>query len=467
MYRLSIVIIMIIACRTKVFSQSDYEYVDLGLSVKWATKNVGSSQTTDYGDYFAWGETTPKEEYDWTTYKYTEEKATKMTKYCYSSLGATKDFLDILEASDDAATCRWGQQWRTPTLDEMNELLQNCTWIWSNDYQGSGKAGYIVRSNIEGFKSKTIFLPAAGHWGGKNPYDTNQKGMYWTSSLNFESLASIQAAQLYFGSGGYETMSYDRQIGMTIRPVLNERDPNRPKDYTVTGKIQGFDYVDLGLSVLWATANVGALVPKVGGSLFSWGETEPKEIYSEKTYKFSVNGRFDVMSKYNANDNITTIEPSDDAATQNWGNNWRTPTIDEWTELLHNCNWELKFGALYGTSKINGNVIIISNSTGCRDDFTYNSRIDGGHYWSSNNSEVDKHRGGAMVCQYYMYTTQNINRLCGMAIRPVANKEYSDIQQINDETAKKRRNKLFMKDGQIVFRHNNRLYDINGKPIEK
>ena len=467
LYRFSIVITLIVACILEAYSQNDYEYVDLGLSVKWATKNIGASQTTDFGNYFAWGETSSKEEYDWTTYKYTEEKATKMTKYCYSSLGAVKDFLDILEPADDAATSLWRQQWRMPTLDEMNELLQNCTWIWSNDYQGSGKAGYIVRSKIDGFQTKSIFLPAAGHWGGKNPYDINQKGMYWTSSLNFESFASLQAAQLYFGNNGYQTMSYDRQIGMTIRPVLNEVDPNRPKDYTITGKIQGFDYVDLGLSVLWATANVGALIPKVGGSLFSWGETSTKEVYSDKTYTLSSDGQYDHMAKYNKRDNLTTLEPCDDAATYNWGDRWRTPTIDEWTELLQNCDWELKLGAWYGTSKVNGNVIIISNSTGCRDDYTYRSLKDGGHYWSSNNSDVDKHRGWAMICQYYMYTTRNINRFWGMAIRPVANKDLTDIQQMNTEATKRRMNKLYVKDGKIVLRHNNRLYNINGAPIQR
>ena len=79
------------------------DYVDLGLSVKWATKNVGAESTFDFGDFFAWGETNSKAEYDWTTYQYTEQGATQMTKYCNSSLGAIRDYKYILEETDDAA----------------------------------------------------------------------------------------------------------------------------------------------------------------------------------------------------------------------------------------------------------------------------------------------------------------------------------------------------------------------------
>jgi hypothetical protein len=444
----------------------EYEYVDLGLSVKWATKNVGASQITDYGVYFAWAETEPKEEYDWTTYKYTEDKSTRMTKYCYSSLGAIKDFIDILEASDDAATYNWGQQWRIPTLDEMYELIQNCIWIWSNNYNGSGKAGFIVRSKIDGYTDNFIFLPAGGHWGGKNPYDTNKKGMYWTSSLDVGSLASLKAAQLYFENGNYLTMSYDRQIGMMVRPVYNEGNTNRPIDYTVNGKVLGFDYVDLGLSVFWATANVGAMTPKTGGDLFSWGEIAPKEVYSPKTYQYSINGRWDLVSKYNKEDGLTILESNDDAATQNWGDCWRTPTIAEWEELIDNCDWELKSGAIYGISKINGNVIILSNSTGCKDDYSYKSTTEGGHYWSANNNETDKHRGWAMICKYYMYTTSTINRYWGMAIRPVANIESSDINQTRKDRNDKAQNILFYKNGKIVLKHDDRLYNVKGIQIK-
>ena len=83
-------------CETGVLN--GFGYVDLGLSVKWATANVGASNFLDTGAFFAWGETTPKDQYDWTTYKYSEGDATKMTKYCFSSLGAIRDGMYILEA---------------------------------------------------------------------------------------------------------------------------------------------------------------------------------------------------------------------------------------------------------------------------------------------------------------------------------------------------------------------------------
>ncbi len=156
-------------------SNETYDYVDLGLSVKWATKNVGASSITDYGDFFAWAETAPKDEYDWTTYKYTEPKSTRMTKYCNSSLGAVRDYKTMLEPIDDAATVNWGNQWRMPSLDEMNELLQNCKWIWYSNYNGSGINGYLVQSRVFGYTDKSIFLPAGGHWGGGRTHTTQIK----------------------------------------------------------------------------------------------------------------------------------------------------------------------------------------------------------------------------------------------------------------------------------------------------
>ena len=440
----------------------DYEYVDLGLSVKWATKNVGANSITDFGDFFAWGEVSPKEEYDWTTYKYTEEKATRMTKYCNSSLGAVQDFKYVLDASDDAATTHWGGNWRMPTLQEMNELFQNCSWVWHTNYEGSGIAGFLVRSKMSGYSDKFIFFPAAGHMGGKNAYDTNQKGMYWTSSLNFESFASIKAAQLYFGSDGYLTMSYDRQIGMTVRPVFDDREIDEsPKQYDVDGQIGEHHYVDLGLSVKWATANVGADIPMQGGDLFAWGETSTKDVYSPKTYKYSIDGRSDLVSKYNKKDSLITLEPSDDAATCNWGEEWRTPTIDEWNELINNCDWYISDGIL-GISRVNGRRIVLSRFTGCKDDYTYHTTIEGGHYWSANNSTVDKHRGCAMICKYYLYTTSNINRYWGMAIRPVLNNGSTGIRQFTDNVKPSNKDGIYLIKGKLKIIHDGKTYNLNG-----
>lgn len=442
---------------------SNYEYVDLGLSVKWANKNVGADNVTDNGNFYAWAETKPKEQYDWTTYKYSEEGATKMTKYNYTSLGSVYDFKTELDASDDAATQNMGSNWRTPSLTEMNELLQKCTWTWYDNYNGSGTAGFLIKSKVDGYTDKSIFLPAAGHMGGKSHYDEfPPKGMYWTSTLDKNSFAHIKSCQLYFGADEMLTMSYDREIGMTIRAVYGKKQ-EEPKDYDVSGNVQNHDFVDLGLSVQWATCNIGAESPKQGGNLYAWAETETKSSYKYENYKYGKNGSYDQMTKYNRNDGLTMLESCDDAASVNWGNEWKTPTAEEFKELLDNCDWYGMNGCYYGISKINDNVIILSTKTGCRDDSFYNNRSDDGYYWTANKG-TDVQRGYAWIKrQAYYYFTTNINRYFGYAVRPVLRSIHeTGIEEVTKETKADSKDGVYLHNKKIVIRKNGHLYNLNG-----
>lgn len=162
-----------------------HEFVDLGLpsGLLWATCNVGATTPDGYGDYFAWGETTTKETYSWSNYKYCNGAYNNLTKYCdnteYGNNGFTDD-LTTLEASDDAATANWGAGWRMPTREEMSELGSNCTYEWTtrNDING-----ILFTSRING---NSIFLPIAG----VRYYslsDANTLGYYWSSSLTTNS----------------------------------------------------------------------------------------------------------------------------------------------------------------------------------------------------------------------------------------------------------------------------------------
>lgn len=181
-----------------------HEWVDLGLSVKWATCNVGASSPSDYGGYYAWGETSTKSRYDldncfdfdstgdsWGTYKIGGQ--TRITP----------------TSGHDTARENWGGTWRMPTNAENDELCKKCTWIWTS--QG-GHSGY----KITGPNGNSIFLPAAdwrigtGNVGGGN-------GNYWSSTLS--SSRSYYARGLYFYSSDHGTYDNGRGHGLSVRPV--------------------------------------------------------------------------------------------------------------------------------------------------------------------------------------------------------------------------------------------------------
>ena len=177
-------------------SHNGYEWVDLGLSVKWATCNVGANSPSDYGDYYAWGETSTKSSYD-----------TDNSKTYGKSMGNIGG-----NSSYDVARYRWGGSWRLPTKAELEELKTECTWTWTT--QG-GHNGY----KVTGKNGKSIFLPAAGY-----RYDTTLKavgeiGSCW-SSTPYES-NTISAYYLNFNP--YRDYYVDwlyRYFGRSVRPVV-------------------------------------------------------------------------------------------------------------------------------------------------------------------------------------------------------------------------------------------------------
>ena len=210
-------------------------YVDLGLSVKWASMNVGATNPQDYGVYIMWGERSERSErdYDWYSYKYCYYSDDSMTKYCVTDgrgYNGFKDWKTILDPADDIATAEWGGGWRTPTQAEAQELVDNCTWIWTENYNSTGIKGYTIKSNVAGYQEKSIFLPAAGYRLSSQSAGVQGAGFrgdYWTSSLD-ETL-SFQA----WGFGFYQledeggpkhgaNNSYYRCDGHSVRPVLND-----------------------------------------------------------------------------------------------------------------------------------------------------------------------------------------------------------------------------------------------------
>ena len=197
-------------------NESGHEYVELGLSVKWATCNVGATKPEEYGDYFAWGETEPKTTYNWSTYKWCNGNDNTQTKYNTSSEYGTVDNKTVLELADDAARANWGGAWRMPTDAEWTELRENCTWTWTSDYNGTGVAGRIVTSKING---NSIFLPAAGVRDDRDfgLLGAGDYGGYWSSSLDAD--YPSDAWYVYFLSGNVGRNGLYRYYGFSVRAV--------------------------------------------------------------------------------------------------------------------------------------------------------------------------------------------------------------------------------------------------------
>lgn len=191
--------------------------IDLGLSVKWASCNLGASKPEELGDYYAWGETTSKDNFTWETYKLCKQiypPEHNLIKYClYSGIGY-KGLIDNkkqLELKDDAANVSLGSNWRIPTYNEFQELVDSCKWEW------------IAINKVAGYKvigpnGNSIFLPASGEKDGTSLYNVGFFGHYWTSTLSpgYGNLAW----KFEFGESAHcRASGWNRYGGITIRPV--------------------------------------------------------------------------------------------------------------------------------------------------------------------------------------------------------------------------------------------------------
>ena len=501
------------------------EAVDLGLSVMWASWNVGATKPEEYGDYFAWGETethyelgyaqseTPvwksgySDGYDWTSYTWCNGPAKTITKY------GTVDNKTVLELSDDVAHVKWGGNWRMPTEQEWDELIYNCTRIWTTQ---NGVEGYKVTSKKSGYTSKSIFLPAAGRRVGDQLELVGTICNFWSSSLDTDH--PDYAYRLVFNS--YQVVAnYDsRRSGRSVRPVCGNMpfvvnvtsvtldktsesikegetltltatvSPSNATDKSViwsssntsvaivdqNGKVTAVnagsatitvmtndgsktatcavtvtdsssttvaEAVDLGLSVKWASFNVGATKPEEYGGYYQWGGTDDvsdKSIYidwnncpyhagsSSSSGWTKYIGSLFLWSGLGEPDNKITLEQSDDVAHVQWGDKWRMPTNQEWQELIDNCTWTW--------TTLNGVVgyLVTSTKSGYTDKWIYlpaaGDRFDDyiynfgyrGYYWSSSLSTLNS------LYAYYLYFdsncvyTDDLGRYRGRSVRPVS-----------------------------------------------
>ena len=302
------------------------EPIDLGLSVKWASANLGAQAPDEVGAYFAWGETSPKAgQYSGKNYKF-GEYSNQWTKY---NMGGDNffignypepDYKETLDADDDAAAVLLGDGWRMPTADELWELKTRCTWKGVMDTIKIDKSrteiiqkGYIITSNVPGYEGRSIYLPVTGFigeyaWTGGLVVN-ERESRYWTATMG-------QA----LGGGD------NRYRGLNIRPVLDQREPAERKilEPEPIKPLTHDAKVDLGLSVKWSTVNYGASSFEQVGGYYVWGDPTGKAI---ATYT------------YNAPDLESISGTQYDIVRKNWGGKWRIPTHSEILELYNNCSW--------------------------------------------------------------------------------------------------------------------------------
>ena len=176
------------------------EAIDLGLSVKWASFNLGATKPEEYGNYYAWGETAPKDNYTNSNYKYYKDN--NCTKY-YAD-----DNLWTLLPDDDAATFNLGSPWRMPTFEELKELIKKCTWKKT-------KVNGVIGFKVIGPNGNNIFIPSGGYQYEKTKFGIPYDARYWTSSLYGDSFAR----NLLISDAIHTDSNQYREKGLLIRPV--------------------------------------------------------------------------------------------------------------------------------------------------------------------------------------------------------------------------------------------------------
>lgn len=471
-------------CTITVFSEMPMpKIVDMGLSVKWASCNLGASCPEELGGHWAWGETSQKDSYsDW----------------------------DYLGYNGDAARTLLGDLWHMPTAEEFEELLNNCT---KQETTLNGVKGYRLTSNNNG---NSIFLPHAGFWGWYHSAfeDLNgvgSEGRYWSITAEDKSKSATKASSLHINSVNAVVEEFDKFYGLSIRPVygaqnvvevesigLNkesitltvgsttelsvvvyppdaefdfstveyhfshpnnidvyEASSNRlvitglaPCNGTVYVEAGGqeficplritYDYkepepVDLGLSVKWASCNLGAWAPDDYGCHYAWGETDVKDNYLWNNYKFRTDGdsyinvmlsKYNTISSHGPVDEKIVLDPEDDAASVNLNGRWRMPTEAELSELMGSCWWEWSelngIGGfiVHGWGANNEEHTIFIPRAGANDEDGL--RIDAGMYWSSTLDENEPSWAFAISATNTNGPfTIGIDRNLGFSIRPV------------------------------------------------
>ena len=383
--------------------------VNLGLSVKWASWNMGAQEIAGTGKYIGWGVITD------------EITSSNVADYAPELRGTTGSLVD--NPDYDIAHVKWGDGWSVPTRDQFDELAQ-LTWekVTKTDGSGNTITGYLIYGKGN-YSQNTIFLPWAGCRNEETIQQYNQSGRYWTADCS-STKGEAYAVQLL--SGRVEKSSTQKCIGMSIRPVFNgttpDDDPGSSTSEYITegGMIIPVSGVNMGSStgVKWAQWNVGVTSPTgQAGKYYSWGET------SEGSYTYA-DYTEDLKDKWGFQ--IGNLDDDHDVARKLWKRKWRMPTQAELYELVANATkkeWATVGGRAGLKITKNGNTIFLP-AAGYRIGASL-SNSSAGYYWTSTPYTSSTSQDGKSMANMLTFesgslgNTGTLNRYYGLLVRPV------------------------------------------------
>ncbi|MBR7053231.1 MAG: T9SS type A sorting domain-containing protein [Prevotella sp.] len=360
------------------------ELVDLGLSVKWADMNIDASTVTDFGGYYAWGETVMKSTYTWANYSFCSGTETTCQFLC--------DDISRNISYDRAYNCN-PTLW-LPTVGQWEELFSKCTW---KEATVNGVKGY----NVTGPNGSTIFLPFSGCSYEGSVHDVGSSAYYWSANNVSDDNSKGQAA--YIKSGSKAKVSIiRRRTGAAIRAV---------------GALTTVELVDLGLSVKWANKNIDADKESDTGGYYAWGETDTKDTYTWANYEYCSGTEESCVV---IGSDIRKNRKYDRA--YNYSTNLCLPTNEQWEELISKCTWKsatVDGVKGYRITGQNGNTIFLPFS-GCSYEGGSHDVGKSAYYWTSNYAMGENFRAQAAYVKSGSSTTvSKIRRRTGAAIRAV------------------------------------------------
>lgn len=448
-------------CAVAVDASQNQSYVDMGSGHFGAVCNLGADFPEEFGDYYAWGELEPKDEYSFSAY----------------------DFDNTAFA--DAASHVLGDDWCTPAYEDYEWLLDNCDRAWVDNYNDSGISGYRFISRED--SRNEIFFPAAGYKFNSNHNYANQEGYYGSSSI--KASENDRAFYLFFSASEINGSEVQRPLGLSIRPVFRPKvsvtgislnasslslyvgdtyqlsatlAPDNASEQgvvwsssnesvvtvNVIGEVEAVGagvativattldgrftatctvtvnakYVKMGPNQWWATCNLGA---DLSDYFFQWGNTTPNvgsgwsnniwgdSALSISKYQFpdgNTNASWYSNGVFNG-DGIGVLESEDDAATAFWGEGWRIPTRSDWEWLIDNCIWMWD----------DEGFVVISKASGCVGNQIFLPVSQQTYYWSSTINGHDSAKAYAMDMdeREEYYGIGSVSRASSYAIRPV------------------------------------------------